>query len=214
MTEQTLITAFDFTNFVVGIISFALGILAFCLSIYFFNKAKEAEKATTNALEAIKAQTETLKDITAKQMTRLIKNVTEQKQPIEEFLTIITAVRDIPQNNVQLQLKDREIETLTSQAIEGYIGAYYYCACTNVWAQFYLPEISEFNNDDPFHTLVRGIVDLSARDFHNLKGILSKVPGLIQSSSVSTYYDAAEREWAGLVKDSITHMSEKAKQGS
>lgn len=211
MTIEKVITMFDWTNFFVGIISLVLGVLALALSLYFYNKSKDSEKAASNTLEAIKAQTEMLKDITQKQLSRLIKNVTEQK-PVEEFLTIITAMRDTPQSTLQLHLKDQEIETLTAQAIEGYIGAYFYCAVANAWSQTYLPEMENFNSEDSLHNLVRNLVDASARDFHNIESLLARVhPTRIQSNPVASYYNSTQQHWAALVKDAITAMSEKSK---
>lgn len=108
----------------------ALAVLAIVLSVIFFISAKNSEKSTSNALENIKAQTEILRDITAKQMTRLIKSATDQR-PIDEIITLITTVKSIPDSNL-LQIKEQEVRSLTTQAIEGYIGSYYYSAvCPN-----------------------------------------------------------------------------------
>ncbi len=192
-----------------GLVSIALGVLAIWLSIYFYNQAKNSEKQTATTLAEIKAQAETLKDITAKQMTRLIKHATDQR-PIEEILTIITSVKNFPDTNLQLHLQQQEINALTTQAIEGYIGSYYYSAVANCLLQFYLPDAQNFDDTNQTHIFTKTMIDMSYNDFNNLKVLFGKINrALVQSSPVYSYYTSAEQFWAPLVKDSAMCFVEK-----
>jgi len=117
--------------------SIALGVLAIWLSVYFFNQSKNAEKQTAATLEGIKAQTEMLKDITSKQMNRLIKGVTDMR-PNEEMITQLISVIKLMPDSHGLQLKDIQIEQITTETVTAYIALYYYCGLTNVSSQGYL----------------------------------------------------------------------------
>jgi len=193
-------------------ISIILGIIAIWLSLHFYDKAKQSEKNVEKALEGIQAQANMLKDITSKQMTRLIKGVTEQK-PIDDILAIISTVRNVPENSLNLQLQQQEIEALTAQAIEGYIGAYYYSAVSNFMAQILLPDVASYDQNNQNHAYVKSVVDISCRDFYNLHNLLSRVEATrIQNNPVYSYYQAVEQIWASRVKDSATHFVD-AEQG-
>ena len=195
--------------FISGVVSVILGFLAIALSVVFYIQAKTAEKETTKTLERIQAQAEMLKSITDKHMTRLIRHATEQR-PIEEILTIITSVKNIPDTNLQLQLQQQEINALTVQAVEGYIGSYYYSAVTNCLLQPYLPAAENFDSNNEFHIFVKTLIDMSHMDFNNLKTLFTRVnQTLIQNNPVFSYFTSAEQFWSPLVKDSATCFVEK-----
>lgn len=197
--------------FISGVVSVILGFLAIALSVVFYIQAKGAEKETAKTLERIQAQAETLKDITAKQMTRLIKHATDQR-PIEEILTIITSVKNFPDTNLQLHLQQQEINALTTQAIEGYIGSYYYSAVANCLLQFYLPDAQNFDETNQTHIFTKTMIDTSYNDFNNLKILFGKInKTLVQNSPVYSYYTSAEQFWTPLVKDSAMCFVEKGK---
>lgn len=192
-----------------GLMSIVLGVFAIWLSIYFFNQSKNAERQTATRLAEIKAQAEILKDITAKQMTRLIRHATEQR-PMEDIFTLISTVKNIPDTNIQLHLQQQEIANLTAQAVEGYIGSYYYSAVTNCLLQLYLPDAKSFDSNNQLHTFVKTIIDMSYKDFNNLKALFASVSqDLIQNSPVSSYYISVEQFWSPLVKDSATCFIER-----
>lgn len=195
--------------FISGVVSVILGFLAIALSVVFYIQAKAAEKETEKTLERIQAQAEMLKGITDKHMTRLIRHATEQR-PIEEILTIITSVKNFPDTNLQLHLQQQEINTLTTQAIEGYIGSYYYSAVANCLLQFYLPDAQNFDNTNQTHIFTKTMIDTSYNDFNNLKTLLGRIKqNLIQDNSAYSYYTSAEQFWTPLVKDSAMCFIEK-----
>lgn len=190
-------------NIAQGIVS----VIAIVISAIFFIAGKNSEKATSNTLESIKAQTEILRDITAKQMSRLIKSATDQR-PIDEIVTLITTVRSIPDHN--LQLKEQEVRDLTAQAVEGYIGSYYYAAVANCLSQTLLPAPDAYNPADQGHVLVKQIVDKSHRDFQNLVALFQRVDsGLVNNNSVSSYFHEAQ-SWASTVKSTEEYYATKA----
>jgi len=60
-------TAVGITSLVV---SFVFGGFAIWLSLYFYTKAKDTDKAVSNSLEAIRAQSDALQRLTARWMDR------------------------------------------------------------------------------------------------------------------------------------------------
>jgi len=202
---MTIIDGFNLGMSIAGIV---LSVCAIGLSFWFYDKAKDAEQRTLAALEGIKSQTETLKDITAKQMGKLIRSATEVR-PMDEIITLIATFRDFP--SPQIQLKDAQISSLTAQSIEGYIGAFFYASFSNLLGQINLPKIEDYDEKNPVHLTIKGVVDKSSVDVANVGRILSQVdPKLIQASSVVGYYNDA-LQWVESVKDSTAVFVEKSK---
>src|SRR5262249_10516810 len=55
-----------------------------------------------------------------------------------------------------------------------YICLYYYAALANYWSQFYLPDKTDFDPSDAFHTLVTRVVDGSQADFEHMANTLAQ----------------------------------------
>ena len=194
ITPEVIFTA-------VNIAQFFIAMIAIALSVTFFLSAKRAEKEASNALEGIKAQTKTLENITAKQLARLTKHMTEQK-PIDDLLKFMETVKGLPaESHLDFQLR-QQTEQLRATTIEGYIGSYYYSAVTNAFVQSSLPDKDEFKPEDPIHTLIKQLIDMSKRDFDTIGRVLKTIDPLeIQQNPAYSYYTAAE-SWAIYVHDS------------
>ena len=151
LTPETIFTA-------VNIAQFFIAMIAIALSVTFFLSAKKAEKEASNALEAIKAQTKTLENITSRQLTRLTKHVTAQK-PLDDLLKIMETVKGLPESHLDFQLREQEIEQLRTASIQVTIGCHYYSAVTNVIAQSLLPDKDNFDSSDNTHNSVKNIIE-------------------------------------------------------
>jgi len=192
-------------SFAASIVSIALGLIAIAISLYFYTQGKNTEQRVTNALEAIKAQTDTMQRLSARQMDRLIKGVIE---PDSSQSTIVFAALDllraIPENvasQLQTALRALHGRSMQPDAVVGYIGAYYYCAMANVVLQGYLPAFTELQSDNT----ARPLVDQTFNDCNLLEGVLNEFqPQALQASSVFHLYQEARNRWKPLVKDSLT----------
>ena len=194
----------------VNIAQFFIAMIAIALSVVFFLSAKKAEREASNALEAIKAQTKTLSDITSRQMSRLIKNVTEQK-PVEDILKIIVTMGGL-KAPLGHELKTQEVEQLTATAIEGFLGSYYYCMITNILTQYLLPYENDYYSGNDTHKSMRDIMDLSNRDFHNIDNVIKKIDSTrIQTNLAYSYYQAVVEGWGIYVLDAETFWKEHPK---
>lgn len=166
-------------SIVSSIVSVILGLLAIALSVYFFVQSKNTEKGVSNSLTKIETQAESLQKLTSRYLDRLTRYVTEDKPDAmsESVPTLVAILSQLPQTitNTLMQVAPRDkTQELTTELYSCYIALYFYIAQTNYWSQFYLPRASEFKEDDPFHTLVRRIVDMSAADFEVMANILNK----------------------------------------
>lgn len=192
-------------SFAASIVSIALGLIAIAMSVYFYTQGKNTEQRVTNALEAIKAQTDTLQRLAARQMDRLIKGVIE---PDASHSTIVFAaldvLRSIPENiasQLHAALKAPNERSMLPDAVMGYIGTYYYCAMANVALQTYLPVFAELQPDNT----ARALVDQTFSDCNLLEGILNQFqPQALQASPLFHLYEEARNRWKPLVKDSLT----------
>jgi hypothetical protein len=88
-----------------------------------------------------------------------------------------------------------------SEAIEGYIVAYYYAALTNWFCQIHLASIEQVADDE----VVKGILDASYRDFHMLDSRLGALdPKEIQANPNADLYRQTRDAWRDCIKDWTT----------
>lgn len=195
----------DLVNLIGGIASLSLSVIAMWLSLYFYNKSKETEKDTAEALAAIKAQTETLQKIIGRQTDRLTKFATESNP--NNFIEVVSILKEISTNipnKVDLPHDKGEVEQLTQETINGYIGMYFYTAYANFWAQGFLPKMTDYDDSLEFHRAIRDAIDGSHKDFLLLQGIIKNVHVTrIKASPLYHLYEKTETFWKNLVKDSV-----------
>lgn len=192
-------------NTAVGLMSLALGVLAIAISIYFYNRAKESEKATSVALEAIRSQSEMLQKLTGRWMDRFTRHAVEPRPADEGLLQLVQVVASLPTTilaHMQVKPVDGSAqESLVSQAVDAYVGLYYYTALANVLAQTHLPEEQAFNAQDQYHQTVQALVDRTAADFAHVAKVLGGVDqGRLATSSLKHLLDEAIDRWTPHVR--------------
>lgn len=171
-------TAAEFWSLVSSIVSTILAIGAIALSLYFFVASKRTEREAAAALMKIETQTEMLQKLTGKQLDRLTRFVTTERQdPTTEVTRLLLSFTEltkplsasIPPIEASANVGELQAELRTC-----YIAIYYYAAISNFWSQLYLPAASEFDDTNEFHRMTRQSVDMSATDFNYLAGILAR----------------------------------------
>ena len=189
-------------NTAVGLASLIFGGFAIWLSLHLYTKAKDAERETTNALAAIKAQSEALQRLTGRWMDRFTRHATEPRPADEGLMQLVHVVASLPttilahldvvrapaQSNVPPQL----IRELT----DAYVGLYYYTALSNVLAQSLLPTEDIYNPQDSLHSGVSALVDRTAADFQHMANVMGGLDqSLVANSSLKRLLDEALNQW-------------------
>lgn len=194
------------TGEILSVVSSAVSIIlafgAVALAVYFYTQAKNSESRVSNTLESIKAQTDTLQRLTARQMDRLIKGYTDSRPPEESLLyMIVETIKDIP-TSIASQLQGASSTTnnqaLQVEVVTCYIAAYYYAGITNLAVQSYLPPLLDLGPNDA----LKRVVDQSYADFFTLDGILKGLePAWLTSNRLYHLYTEAS-QWESSLKDS------------
>ena len=192
-------------NTSVGLMSLVLGLFAIGISIYFYNRAKESEKAAATALEAIRSQSEMLQKLTGRWMDRFTRHAVEPKPADEGLLQLVQVVASLPTTilaHMQVRQTDNSSqEPLLKELLDAYVGLYYYTGLANVLAQAQLPQEQDFNAQDPYHATVQALVDRTAADFAYVAKILSGADqGRLAASSLNHLLDEAIERWRPHVK--------------
>lgn len=169
----------ELLNTAVGLAALFLGGFAVWLSIHFYEKSKETEKAVAITLEAIRAQSEALQRLTGRWMDRFTRHATQPKPADEGLLTLVAAVANLPTTiltHLRIQPESgQSLESAIQEAVNGYIGLYYYSALSNVLAQATLPNEEVFDAQIDWHTAVQRIIDRTATDFQYMAGVLNSI---------------------------------------
>lgn len=164
-------------NLIVSIFSIVLSGLAIYLCLHFYDKSKQTEKETSNSLIKIDTQTDMLQELTGKWMDKLTGYATRNKPnplelPFQQLLKIIPQLpKDITKNMDQENITKEQLNQLRTLGI----FFYFYCAQTNIWSQQSLPNVANFNKNDPNHNYISTIINVSHRDFKSITKQFSKI---------------------------------------
>lgn len=192
-------------NTSVGLMALVLGALAIWLSLYLYSKAKDSEKETAKALEAIKAQSDALQKLTGRWMDRFTRHAVEPKPADEGLMQLVQVVASLPTTilaHLQVRTADPSSqEPLLREIVDAYVGLYYYTALANVLGQGVLPQEAEFNPDDPAHAGIQALIDRTASDFTHMARLLGGVDqNRLKASSLQHLLDEAIKRWRPLVR--------------
>src|SRR5262249_49582489 len=92
---------------------------------------------------------------------------------------------------------DASRQAILQDAVDAYVGLYYYTALANVLGQLWLPPEEDFDPvNNNFHALVRGLIDRCAADFNYVATVLNGVDStLVRSSRLQHLLQDAIRSW-------------------
>lgn len=197
----------EILNASASIVSILLAILAGGLSIYFYKQSKESEKKVEVALESIRAQTETLQNLSARWMDRLTKYVTDNNPYDRTLFHLISELKDLPTHIVsQINIPEMKNNNYDKgRELSFLIAIYYYIALTNFWSQQQLPIHEKYFENPDFTETIKRIVNMSYNDFMDVERTLNAYPyEQLKSNSLFYLYEEAETVWKQHVKDSTT----------
>jgi hypothetical protein len=193
-------------NTSVGLMSLTLGGFAIWISLHLFTKAKDTEKEVAKTLEAIKAQSEALQKLTGRWMDRFTRHATEPKPADEGLLTLVATVANLPTTilahlKAQPEISQPNAELL-QETVNCYIAIYYYTGLANVMGQSLLPNEDNYNENEPWHVTVKTMVDISAKDFNFIAGVLGRVDqSRVNASIYKSMLDEAVTRWRPYIRN-------------
>lgn len=208
----------DIINLSASIAALILAVIAIAQAIYYYTQSKNTETRVQIALEAIKAQTDTLQAINARTLDRLTKYVTTPRDDTTQATQLFAAtLRDLPEILIKLMppMQTNTIEALQRELIHAYIAIWNYTANANVWASFNLPPLQEFNDQEPYHRAIKYIVDRSAADFNYMTGIITQLTPQQINNCIPSYialYNEVHNTLKSLTGDTAHHYAKRAQQ--
>ena len=187
-----------------SIASIVLAIVAIVLAVYFYTQAKTSEKDVANSLSKIEAQSQALEKITGRQLERLTKHITERKSLNEihpDFKVIADAAATFKQDNSKVQTFENNDRL---QIVKYMIGTYHYCALSNYYAFIALPDVSNFDEENTFHSRTKHTLDKTASDIKYIQNqfdVLDITDEEITESGLENLYKETVEVWLPTVKD-------------
>src|SRR5262245_44376084 len=103
-------------------------------------------------------------------MDRFTRHATEPRPTDEGLLQLVNVVASLPTTilahlEINRTQPDASRQALLQDAVDAYVGLYYYTALANVLGQLWLPPEEDFDPvNNNFHALVRGLIDRCAAD--------------------------------------------------
>jgi hypothetical protein len=199
-----------------GVASIILALVAIAQAIYYYTQSKNTETRVQTALEAIKAQTDTLQAINARTLDRLTKYVTTPRNDAAQTAELFAVtLRSLPEIALKFMPPNQTTNeaALRREVTLAYVGLWYYAASTNVWASFCLPRPEDFDTER--HALVKRIVDQSAADFKYMSSLVSQLDQQeIQNQQFpfAHLYNEVIQHLQPLIGDTSEHFARMSKQ--
>lgn len=185
--------ALSLSGLVAGIVSVVVAVIAIGLSVAFYISARNAEKAVGTELAGIKAQTGTLEKIAGQQLSRLTKVVSETQKTSSDLLERLVGIQPpgLFQQTEEAKTHEPSGTTISGHEIPNfpekidvnyfrevviifYYTLYYYTSYANLFAQYQLPPMEEYDETSALHRLARKVLDASASDFRALAAQLDQ----------------------------------------
>ena len=206
---ETLTTT-EIWSIISSIVSVILGMFAIFLSAYFFVVGRKSEKEVSQSLTKIETQADILQKITAKQLDRLTKHVTQgTKNPYDYILpNLVTVLAELPYTITSTLRTENsnDNEQLINEVVTCYIALYFYTVQTNYWSQQFLPSLNEFDESNDMHKTIQRIVDMSNGDFERIASILANLIkadiNRLESNSLIGLLTETRDIWKDYVKSS------------
>lgn len=166
-------------SIIASIVSVILGFFAIGISIWFFVINRGTEKNVSNSLTKIETQASILQKISGRQLDRFTKYFTEPKasMPEEFFTQLISVLSHLPSTLITQgqQLPSQQMSPEVTQfIIMFYIITYFYTAQTNIWAQSFLPDADDFDEQNSLHIGIKRVIEMSFADCCSVANILQK----------------------------------------
>lgn len=168
--------ALSIVGLVAGVVSVIIAIVAIFQACFFYSRGKETEGRVESALEGIKSQVTTLKDVNSRITDRLARYATTPRNDSAQTAELFaTTLQSLPEIALKLAPPSQVSNdpALRTEITLSYVGLWYYAASANLWASFCLPRPEDFDADR--HALVKRIVDTSAADFEKMSGLVAQL---------------------------------------
>lgn len=206
-------------SIVSSVVSVILAVLAIALAIYFYVQSKNSEQNVATSLAKIEAQADALQRINAKWMDRLTRYVTEERQAsrdpaVPQLIQILAQIPNTLTATLTRNPENTSQDQLVNELYAAHIAIYFYTAQTNYWSQYYLPSAADFNQEDPFHSSVKRVVDLSCADFEYIASLLEKCDrSKLNQNRLVHLLNETQGTWRNHVKSTADVFVEREKAG-
>lgn len=216
-------------SYTANVVSVLVGLIAFGVSLYFYNKARDAEVRVTELLSQISNETQAMQNITRTYTARLLKTVSDiaEKRSAEELklnmepVNIFLRFTELFQSKSQIsqvtagssnlisghkipRLADPlSAEVLQQEVITIVSILYIYVGCANYYAQWALPSQDRFDPSNSFHTHTANFLNESAAAFANCHNLLLEIQKALPIPTEANVQFRSLREADAAIKDRV-----------
>jgi predicted PurR-regulated permease PerM len=191
----------DVVNVAAALASIVLAVVAIGLAVYFYVKGRVSEGQASSVLSQIQNQIGTLDKLSGKMLDRLTRASIESRPEQEAILTIISALRQIPESLANGPRGSVAQGVSPSEWIAALIAAYYYSSMVNFLLQSMITTVEEGTG---IYKNFEGLVEASYRDFRYLEDLLSDAgQSTLEGNRLRPVYEETIRNWRPWVRSAF-----------
>jgi hypothetical protein len=191
----------DVINVAAALASIVLAVVAIGLAVYFYIKGRVSEGRASSVLSQIQTQVGTLDKLSGKMLDRLARTAIEPRPEQEAILTIISALRQIPESLANGPRAAVAQGAPQSEWIAALVAAYYYSSMANFLIQSMITTVDEGSG---IYRNFEGLIETSYRDFRYLEDLLIDAgQSTLEGNRLRHLYEETIRNWRPWVRSAF-----------
>jgi hypothetical protein len=191
----------DVINVAAALASIVLAVVAIGLAVYFYVKGRDSESRASSVLSQMQTQVGTLDKLSSKMLDRLTRASIETRPEQEAILTIISALRQMPESLANGPRGPVAQSVSPGEWIAALVAAYYYSSMANFLLQGMITAVEEGTG---IYKNFEGLIEASYRDFRYLEDLLGDTgQSTLEANRLRSLYEETIRNWRPWVRSAF-----------
>jgi hypothetical protein len=191
----------DVINLAAALASIVLAVVAIGLAVYFYIKGRVSEGRASSVLSQIQTQVGTLDKLSGKMLDRLTRAAIEPRPEQEAILTIISALRQVPESLANGPRGPVAQNVPQGEWIAALVSGYYYSSMANFLLQGMITAVDDGTG---IYKNLEWLIEASYRDFRYLEDLIGEAgQSTLEGNRLRPLYEETIRNWRPWVRSAF-----------
>jgi hypothetical protein len=191
----------DVINVAAALASIVLAVVAIGLAVYFYVRGRDSEGRASSVLSQIQTQIGTLDKLSGKMLDRLTRVSVEPRPEQEAILTIISALRQLPEGLANGPRGPVPQNVPQGEWIAALVSGYYYSSMANFLLQGMITAVDDGTG---IYKNLEWLIEASYRDFRYLEDLLGEAgQSTLEGNRLRPLYEETIRNWRPWVRSAF-----------
>jgi hypothetical protein len=191
----------DIINLAAALASIVLAVVAVGVAVSFYVRGRVSEGRASSVLSQMQTQVGTLDKLSGKMLDRLTRVSIESRPEQEAILTIISALRQIPESLANGPRGSVAQGVSPSEWIAALVSGYYYSSMANFLLQGMITAVDDGTG---IYKNLEWLIEASYRDFRYLEDLIGEAgQSTLEGNRLRPLYEETIRNWRPWVRSAF-----------